>query len=300
MNRRAVVTGGAGFLGSHLSEALADRGWEVVALDDFSTGRPSNLAKGLAKGVRAVEVDITAPGLDEVMAEASAQVVFHLAAVSSVTLCEKDPDRCREVNVDGAVAVLESAARRGVERLVNVSSLAVHGARPGGTGVDYGSGKRTAEQRLAERAPAGLDWVTLRPANVYGPRQLGDGESAVIATWLDAMASRRSLFVDGDGLQTRDFLYVTDAVEAMIAAADRAEGTVIELGGGVETSLLDLLETMKRVTGWDGTPLGRPARTGDIRRSVVDPRPAASELGWKARTDLENGLRQTWEWMTAS
>lgn len=297
MGRRVVVTGGAGFVGSHLCETLARRGWEVVSLDDFSTGASSNLGRGRALGVRNVEVDITGPGLGRVVARAAPQVVFHLAAVSSVRLGESDPERCRQVNVEGTVRVVESAIGGGAEKVVNVSSLAVHGAHPGVEEASYGKSKLMAERCLSEMAAkAGMGWTTLRPANIYGPRQYGDGESAVVATWMSSMARGESVFLDGDGLQTRDFLFIGDAVEAIAAAADRADGSVLEVGGGVETSLLDLLQTMRGITGWDGTVRRRPARTGDIRRSVVDPGPARKALGWRASTDLESGLRQTWDW----
>ena len=301
MSRRAVVTGGAGFMGSHLCEALARQGWTVVSLDDCTTGSVANLERGRAMGVETLAVDITAPDLAAVMTKARPQVVFHLAAVSSVTLCERDPERCVAVNVEGTARVWEAARRSGAEKLVNISSLAVRGVSTEGAGDSYGRSKQAAEEYLAREAPAAeILLTTLRPANVYGPRQHGDGESAVVATWLRAMARGDPLFLDGDGRQTRDFLYVEDAVAAMILAADRADGDTLELGGGYETSLVSLLDAMSGITDWRGRPGRRPARPGDIRRSVVDPRPAEDRLGWKAQTDLRTGLRLTWESMTGS
>ena len=300
MNRRAVVTGGAGFIGAHLCASLAERGWAVVSLDDFSTGGRASPGEGRSPGVRTVEVDITDPALDRVMTKARPQVVFHLAAVSSAPLCQKDPTRCVEVNVEGTGRVLEAARRSGARKLVNVSSLAVHGVVSSEAGASYGLSKRSAEDLVSRRAPAaGIEWATLRLANIYGPGQYGDGESAVVATWLGAMAHGDPVFLDGDGRQTRDFLYVADAVEAVAGAADRADGLTLELGVGVETSLLDLLGAMRKVAGWQGTVGRRPAREGDIRRSVTDPGPARDALGWRARTDLATGLRKTWEWMAA-
>ena len=297
MNRRAVVTGGAGFVGSHLCETLTERGWEVVSLDDYSTGDSSNQARAREKGIRTVEVDITGPELKRIVAQAAPEVVFHLAAIASVRLCEDDPSRCREVNVEGTTRVLESAIGSGAAKLVNISSLAVHEAGSAGAGRCYGRSKLESENHVGRAATAaGIGWVTLRPANIYGPRQSGDGESAVVATWLQQMAKGEALYIDGDGLQTRDFLYVTDAVEAMVVAAHRADGVAIDVGGGVETSLLDLLEAMKVITGWEGGIHHRPARPGDIRRSVVDPHPAQTALGWGARIDLATGLQRTWEW----
>ncbi len=299
MSRRAVVTGGAGFMGSHLCEALARQGWTVVSLDDCTTGSVANLERGRAMGVETLAVDITTPDLAAVMTKARPQVVFHLAAVSSVTLCERDPERCVAVNVEGTARVWEAARRSGAEKLVNISSLAVHGVSTEGAGDSYGRSKQAAEEYLAREAPAAETLLTtLRPANIYGPRQHGDGESAVVATWLRAMARGDPLYLDGDGRQTRDFLYVEDAVAAMILAADRADGHTLELGGGVETSLVSLLEAMSGITDWCGRAGRRPARPGDIRRSVVDPRPAEDRLGWKAQTDLRTGLRLTWESMT--
>ncbi len=301
MNRRAVVTGGAGFVGSHLCEALARRGWTVVSLDDCSTGSAANLERERAMGVETLAVDITAPDLAAVITKARPQVVFHLAAVSSVTLCERDPGRCVAVNVEGTARVWEAARRSGAEKLVNISSLAVHGVSTGVAGDSYGRSKKAAEEYLAREAPAAeILLTTLRPANIYGPHQHGDGESAVVATWLGAMARGEPVYLDGDGRQTRDFLYVEDAVAAMILAADRADGHTLELGGGVETSLVSLLDAMSGITDWRGRPGRRPARPGDILRSVVDPRPAEDRLGWKAQTDLRTGLRLTWESMTGS
>ncbi len=301
MSRRAVVTGGAGFMGSHLCEALARQGWTVVSLDDCTTGSGANLERGRAMGVETLAVDITAPDLAAVMTKARPQVVFHLAAVSSVTLCERDPERCVAVNVEGTARVWEAARRSGAEKLVNISSLAVRGVSTEGAGDSYGRSKQAAEEYLAREAPAAETLLTtLRPANIYGPRQHGDGESAVVATWLRAMARGDPLYLDGDGRQTRDFLYVEDAVAAIILAADRADGHTLELGGGVETSLVSLLEAMSGITDWCGRAGRRPARPGDIRRSVVDPRPAEDRLGWKAQTDLRTGLRLTWESMSGS
>ena len=295
MTRRAVVTGGAGFIGSHLCEALVRAGWRVVSLDDCSTGSPANLERARSVGVETLEVDITAPELAAAMADSLPQVVFHLAALSSVTLCEQDPERCLAVNMEGTARVWEAATRCGAQKMVNVSSLAVHGASDDA----YGRSKRAAETYLnGQASSAGMRLTTLRPANVYGPRQHGDGESAVVATWLGAMARGEPLFLDGDGHQTRDFLYVDDAVAAMVLAADRADGQTLELGMGVETSLVSLLGMMSGTTGWRGRTSRRPARLGDLRRSVVDPLPAADRLGWQARTGLDEGIRLTWEWMT--
>lgn len=301
MSRRAVVTGGAGFVGSHLCEALARQGWTVVSLDDCTTGSVANLERGRAMGVEALDVDITAPDLAAVMTKARPQVVFHLAAVSSVTLCERDPGKCVAVNVEGTARVWEAARRSGAEKLVNISSLAVRGVSTEVAGDSYGRSKQAAEEYLVREAPAAeILLTTLRPANIYGPRQHGDGESAVVATWLRAMARGDPLYLDGDGRQTRDFLYIEDAVAAMILAADRADGHTLELGGGVETSLVSLLEAMSGITDWRGRAGRRPTRPGEIRRSVVDPRPAGDRLGWKAQTDLRTGLRLTWESMTGS
>ena len=270
-------------------------------MDDFSTGTLSNLERARSKGVTAERMDITDSGLDGVMNETAPHVVFHLAAISSVQLCEKNPRRCCKVNVEGTARVLQSAARSGADKLVNISSLAVHGAAAGSVGASYGLSKLAAEDRVRRQAAsAGIDWITLRPANVYGPRQRGDGESAVVATWFGGIANRRPLFLDGDGLQTRDFLYVADAVEAVIAAAERGSGMDIDVGGGVETSLNALIRHMREITGWEGTLGRRPPRPGDIRRSVVDPRPARTILGWSAGTDLAGGLQRTWEWVTGS
>ena len=277
-------------------------GWVggVAAIDNLTTGRRSNLQSAFELGVELIEADITSPLIERAMIGFDPDVVFHLAAMSSVVACRNDPPACAEVNVEGTVRVLESARRAGARKLINISSLAAASASSYEVGGEYGTSKKAAEERVSRHAVRiGLSFTTLRPANIYGPRQRGGGEAGVVTAWMRSLVSGAPLFLDGDGRQTRDFIYVGDAVRAMVVAADRGDGETLELGGGIETSLLSLWETMKSATGRCATLNRRPARPGDPRRSVVDIRPAREALGWEALVDLEMGLRRTWQWMAS-
>ena len=296
--RRALVTGGAGFVGSHLCEALLQQDWEVFALDDLSTGEASNL--GGCEGVVLMRADVSSSVLVKVAVRLQPQVVFHLAALSSVPDCGKYPVKCARVNIVGARKVVDAAVASRAEKLVNISSLAAV-SHPRGPGGFYGQSKLIAEAGVVKGAlRSGLRFTTLRPANIYGPRQRGGGEAGVVASWLGAIKSGHPVYLDGHGGQTRDFLYVGDAVSAMVAAAHSGDGMTLEVGTGVETSLKSLLSAVADVTGWSDEPEARSPRPGDALRSVVDPEPARKALGWSSATALEEGLGNTWEWWRAA
>ena len=281
-------------MGSHLCEALLQQDWEVFALDDLSSGEAGNL--GSCEGVVLMRVDVSSPVLVEVAVRLQPQVVFHLAALSSVPDCGKNPVKCARVNIVGATKVVAAAVASRAEKLVNISSLAAI-SPPQGPGGFYGRSKLVAEARVMEGAlRSGLRFTTLRPANIYGPRQRGGGEAGVVASWLGAIKSGAQVYLDGHGGQTRDFLYVGDAVAAIMAAAQAGDGMTLEVGTGVETSLKSLLSAVAGVTGWSEDPEVRPPRPGDALRSVVDPEPVGKALGWLPATALEDGLGDTWEW----
>jgi len=312
---RALVTGGAGFIGSHIVDALLDRGDEVTVIDDLSTGRRENLDAALARGAGFHEVDIReGDRVRTVMAGARPDIVFHLAAQIDVRKSIEDPAWDASINVGGTINVLEGARRAGVKRVVNTSTGgAIYGdadvmptpetAQPRPMAA-YGQSKFCAEtycgwaQRLY-----GLSAVTLRYGNVYGPRQDPLGEAGVIAIFCGLALTGGRPTVFGDGRQTRDYVYVGDVVAANLAAAAHPEAHgAYNVGTGDEVSVLQIVSALREVAGLadgDFEPEFAPARTGELQRSWLDVSRARAELGFTADTDLVSGLKPTLEWARA-
>ncbi|MGB2953952.1 MAG: NAD-dependent epimerase/dehydratase family protein, partial [Gaiellaceae bacterium] len=298
---RAIVTGGAGFVGSHVVDALLARGDEVSALDNLATGSRENVAEG----AKLVVADVREP-LDSVFDELRPQVCFHLAAQADVVTSVERPDYDAEVNVLGTVHVLEAARRHGAAVVFSSTGGAIYGEceRPAQEDDSlrplspYGTAKLAGEAYLATWGRLhGMRNASLRLGNVYGPRQLPSLEGGVVAIFLDRMRKGEPTQIFGDGHQTRDFVFVGDVAQALLAAAGR-EG-VFNVGTGVETSIVDLHAVCRRVTGSELEPEHVPARPGELQRSVLDPALAVRELGWQAEHALEDGLRTTWEWPPA-
>jgi UDP-glucose 4-epimerase len=309
---RALVTGGAGFIGSNLVDALLDRGDEVTVVDDLSTGRAENLDAARRRGISFYEADIRdAPRLNEIFAGAPPDIVFHLAAQIDVRKSVDDPAWDAGINVVGTINVLEAARQSGVGRVVNTSTGgAIYGdvdriptpeSTPPRPMAAYGQSKFCAEAYCGwyERLH-GLSAVTLRYGNVYGPRQDPLGEAGVIAIFCGKLISGDRPVVYGDGRQTRDYTYVADVVEANLAAAQHPEAHgVYNVGTATEASVLELLGTLRRAAGLDDDELQpefAPARLGELQRSALDVSRARAELGFHARHDLDGGLRLTLEW----
>ena len=299
---RAVVTGGAGFIGSHVADALAARGDEVHVLDNLSSGRHENVGSGVRLHVGDIREDAD---LDLVFDEARPEVCFHLAAQADVGTSVAEPVYDAEVNVLGTVRVLEAAQRHGAQVVFSSTGGAIYGECAGPAAEDaprlpvspYGTAKLAAEEYLAAwNRLHGTRHVALRFANVYGPRQAAGLEGGVVAIFLEAMAADGPTAIFGDGSQTRDFVTVGDVVSAVLAAAGHGGG-VFNVGTGIETSVAALHETCRTVTGSTRAPELRPARPGDLLRSVLDPGLAASALGWRAETALADGLAETWDWV---
>lgn len=308
---RAVVTGGAGFIGSHVVHELARRGADVLVLDDLSRGDPANLA---GTGADLAEVDVRdAAAVAGAVGGFAPDVLFHLAAQIDVRRSMADPAGDAHVNVLGTLHVLEAARAAGVRRVVNTST---GGAIYGETSVvptpeteparplsAYGLGKRTAEEYGAWfRDAHGLDVVTLRYGNVYGPRQDPGGDAGVIAILCDRVLGGVRPLVFGDGRQTRDYVYVGDVAAANAAAALVPEPPhrVYNVGSGVETSVLDLIAAVARaaeVPAERFAPEFAPARAGEVLRSCLDVARARGELGLGEPTPLASGLRTTLEWV---
>ena len=297
---RAVVTGGAGFIGSHVVDTLLERGDDVAVIDSFATGRRENVRDEATL----VERDIREDLRDAV---AGAEVVFHLAAQADVGTSVERPEYDAEVNVLGTLRVLEAARAAGAHVVFSSTGGAVYGetVRPAREDdpltplAPYGASKLAGEQYLAtwNRLHA-TGHVTLRFANVYGPRQLPKLEGGVIAIFMNRIAAGEPVTIFGDGEQTRDFVYVADVVAAMLAAAGH-RGGVFNVGTGSETSVNRLYAAMQDITGTDAEPEHAPARLGDLLRSSVDVTRAERELGWRPERTLEAGLAETWAWTTA-
>jgi UDP-glucose 4-epimerase len=301
---RAIVTGGAGFIGSHLVDALVARGDEVVVLDDLSTGRGDRVPEGAKLEV----VDIREAGaVAGAFAAASAEVCFHLAAQADVRVSVERPEFDAEVNVIGTVNVVQAAHWHGMRVVLASTGGAIYGecdgpapeTAPRGPVAPYGASKLSAEEYLATFTRLyGAKHVSLRYGNVYGPRQDPHGEAGVVAIFLGRLARGEPPRVYGDGRQTRDYVYVADTVAATLAAADH-EGGVFNVGTGRETSVLELAEACERVTGVKTEPEFAQPRPGELQRSVLDPTLAERELGFRATTPLEEGLAATWEFIRA-
>ena len=305
--RRALVTGGAGFIGSHMVDRLLEEGYRVIIVDDLSSGKLKNVNQ------RATfhHMSITQPSLLEVFNREKPDLVFHMAAQSSVSRSTKDPILDSEINVLGTLRLLDAARRAGVDKVIySCTGGALYGEPmtvpcPDDTPVvpisPYGMSKYVAEQYLEYyRRQYLVNYTSLRYGNVYGPRQDPKGEAGVVAIFISAMLNGSRPVIFGDGGQERDFVAVDDVVEANMAAIDRGSGKAMNIATGELTSVNRLFEMLKEITGfrWDA---GRaPARAGDVYRISLDCSLAAKELGWSPRTSLADGLPRTVEYMSAN
>lgn len=309
-----LVTGGAGFIGSNLVDALLDAGHAVTVVDDLSTGRRHNLDGALARGAQLHEVSILdRPALDAAFAAAQPVWVFHLAAQIDVRRSVEDPVFDAGVNVLGTLNVLEAARTHGAQRVVNTSTGgAIYGhadviPTPEGAPelplAAYGTSKLCAEQYCAWTTRLhGLQTVTVRLSNVYGPRQDPLGEAGVIAIFCDRALTGEAPTIYGDGTQTRDFVYVGDVVRAQIAAAGSELTGTVNVGTAQETSVLELVDAVAQAARQHDAPEWAPPvlaapRAGEVDRSCLDVARAAAQIGFKSQTDLVDGLVKTLRWV---
>ncbi|MDR5693654.1 MAG: SDR family oxidoreductase [Armatimonadota bacterium] len=299
---RVLVTGGAGFIGSHLVDASIASGYEVIVVDDLSSGRRENVHPR----AKFYQVDIASNHLGEVFAEERPEIVVHHAAQASVVRSVQEPRYDAMVNVLGTVQILEQCVRWKVRKVVFAStggaiygepiSIPVTEDHPIAPISPYGITKYIGELYLAFYHRAyGLPYVSLRYANVYGPRQDPTGEAGVVAIFIDAMLRGRAPTIFGDGTQTRDFVYVEDVVQANLLAMQLEVVGVMNIGTGVETSVNLLYAKLAQLTGFTDPPVYAAPRPGDVYRIALDPDRARSLLGWRPKVTLEEGLRRTVE-----
>jgi UDP-glucose 4-epimerase len=313
---RALVTGGAGFIGSNLVDALLDRGDEVTVIDNLASGKRENLDGALARGAGFEEADIRdAERMLAVLSSARPDIVFHLAAQIDVRTSIKDPAWDAGVNVVGTINLLEAARQTGVKRVVNTSTGgAIYGdaevmptpeTAPARPMAAYGQSKFCAEAYCGwyERL-YGLSSVILRYGNVYGPRQDPHGEAGVVAIFCGKVLAGERPRIYGDGRQTRDYTYVGDIVAANLAAAAHPEAHgAYNIGTGTESTVVDVLSALRQAAGLgegELEPQFAPARTGELQRSSLDVTRARVELSFTADTDLVTGMKPTLEWARAS
>lgn len=307
-----LITGGAGFIGSHVADQYLAAGWAVTIVDDLSSGRRANVPAG----AELVQADIGAPAVRALVAEGGFTAVNHHAAQMDVRVSVQDPQRDARINLLGLLNLLEGARAGGVRRVVFASSGGVvygesddlpHGELARKLPVSpYGVSKLGSEFYLAAYAQLyGLETVSLRYANVYGPRQNPHGEAGVVAIFGSRLKAGRALTVYGDGQQTRDYVFVGDVARANLAATTcplpavyTIDDRAINIGTGTETSVLALAQAMIAASGREVPVEHAPARTGELARSAVRIDKASTVLDWRPAHDLAAGLAATWDWMT--
>jgi UDP-glucose 4-epimerase len=298
----ALVTGGAGFIGSQLAKRLVSEGWKVVVIDNLSFGKREYVPSEAVF----YEMDIQDPGIHDVFVAEAPEVVFHLAAQIDVRVSVEHPIRDAEINIHGSLRVLEACVKNKVERIVFSSSggAMYHKAPkyPTPETVEanpvspYGVAKRAFELYLfAARHVYGLDSVVLRYANVYGPYQDLKGEAGVIGIFTSKLIAGESVTIYGDGKNTRDFVYVDDVVEANLKAV-KAKPDIYNIGTGVETNVNRVERLVRQAAGAPGKPKYAADRRGEERRSCLDARRAGKALKWKSKVKIEDGIRRTVEW----
>jgi UDP-glucose 4-epimerase len=306
-SRTVCVSGGAGFIGSHVADALLAAGHRVVIVDDLSSGRKENLPRG----AEFHHLDIRSREAAELMRDGGIEVLVHHAAQMDVRRSVADPVFDADVNVKGTLNLLEGGRRGSLRQVVFASTGgAIYGEQdihPAGEDhptrpvSPYGVAKLSVEHYLYFfHAEYGLDVTCLRYANVYGPRQNPHGEAGVVAIFLDRLLSRRECLINGDGLQTRDYVYVADVVAANAAAVGRAGFGIFNVGTGIETDVVTLHDLLARACGVTRPAAHGPAKPGEQRRSSISAAKLRRELGVVVSTPIETGLRATAAWFAAA
>ena len=300
---RALVTGGAGFIGSHIVDNLIGRGADVLVVDDMSTGKRENVNPR----ARLVEMDIGDPGMTGVFEEFRPDVISHCAAQIVVPVSMVDPMLDARTNILGGINVLQAAVRAGCRQLVYITTGGALYGPPDYLPCDeehpiqpisgYGLSKWTLERYLQMLAPASMGLKVLRLANVFGPRQDPNGEAGVVSIFALRMLRGDPVTIFGDGEQTRDFVYVGDAARAHELAEQAAESVTVNISSGQATSVNELFSVMAAEVGYDRSPDLAMERPGDIKHVVLANDRAKRQLGWEPKTSFEAGMRETLAWM---
>ncbi len=308
-----VVTGGAGFVGSHLVDRLVLDGHDVLVLDNLSTGRMDNLEHARRtpdRLLRFQRCDLVDPAAAPLIIHARPEVVFHLAAQLDVRRSVEDPVHDATVNILGTIQLLEACRAAGTRKIVFASSggtiygeptadaLPIAEDHDGHPVSPYGAAKRAAEEYLhVYQALYGLDWTSLALGNVYGPRQDPRGEAGVVSIFGARMLAGHGVTIYGDGSQTRDFVYVDDVVQAMMQSMQHGSRLRCNIATGRQTSVSALYDQLVELTGYDQDPYFAPERPGELAHIALDIRRASRALEWRPWTDLPRGLASTLEWL---
>jgi UDP-glucose 4-epimerase len=303
-----LVTGGAGFIGSHLADRLLAEGHRVISVDDLTTGRIANLvdARGYGKEFTFFNMDVRADGLLSLFERHRPEMVFHLAAQAGVRPSLDDPGRDAAVNIIGTLNVLECAAKVEARKVIYAASGGTIYGEPKRLPAKesmaqasfplspYGISKKVALDYLGfYQRYRGLDYTALALANVYGPRQDPLGEAGVVGIFADRMIAKEPVMIYGDGNQTRDFVFIDDVVHAFVQAVERGSGKLVNIGTGLESSVNHVFKTLADITGYDKEPEFGPLPQGELRRIALDIKAASSAIAWKPWTHLEDGLAET-------
>lgn len=309
---KALVTGGAGFIGSTLVDRLLAEGHQVDVIDDLSSGSLANLAAARSQGEGNLKIhtlDIRSPDVTTIIERRQPEVIFHLAAQMDVRVSVKDPVFDASVNIIGTLNILEGARLAGTHKVVFVSSggtiygtvgpedLPLRESHPQRPLSPYAISKKAVHDYLfAYRELYELDFTTLAFGNIYGPRQNPHGEAGVVAIFTGLLLDGRQCTIYGDGSQTRDYVFVDDAVDALVRATDRAGGLLCNIGTGIETDVVQVHNAVAIGVGVQAEPNHVDERPGELPRVSLDPGRAAMQLGWQPWTSFQDGVNQTVEW----
>ena len=300
---KILVTGGAGFIASHLTDKLIEKGHNVVVIDNLSTGKKENLNPK----AKFYEADICNSEIAQIFQEEKPEIVFHFAAQIDVRKSVKDPIQDAEVNILGSLNLLQNCQKAGVKKFIFASS---GGAIYGDTDViptpethtenpesPYGICKLTIEKYLHfYKETFGLNYTALRFANIYGPRQNSKGEAGVIAVFCDKMLKNQEVVINGDGEQTRDFVFVDDVINAALLSMEQEKSDMYNIGAGEETNINDIFRKIKELTGSNCEEAHAPTKAGEQKRSCLDNSRAKQGLNWESKYNLERGLEKTIKW----
>jgi len=300
---KIIVSGGAGFIGSHLTDKLIEKGHNVVVVDNLSTGKKENLNPK----AKFYEMDICDSNISQIFQDEKPEIVFHFAAQIDVRKSVKDPIQDAKTNILGSLNLLQNCQKAGVKKFIFASS---GGAIYGDTDViptpethsekpesPYGICKLTIEKYLHfYKETFGLNYTALRLANVYGPRQNSKGEAGVIAVFCNKMLKNEEVVINGDGEQTRDFVFVDDVVNAALSSIEQEKSDIYNISTGVETNINEVFKKVKELTNSNCEEIHTPSKAGEQKRSCLDNSKAKKELGWKPEYNLEKGLENTIKW----